>query len=189
MAAARGEITLQLGRWNAGDNSALDLLTPLVYDQLRTLATRLLHRETGRDLQPTELVDELFVEFLKSKSLDLQDRGHFFALSARVMRQILIRQARELNAEKRGSGQRPLPLESELAWTGGDGHPDAYDLNAAMDELGQLDEDSLRTVELRHIFGFTAEETASLLGVSKPTVDRRSRFALAWLRDRLHPEC
>jgi RNA polymerase sigma factor (TIGR02999 family) len=134
------------------------------------------------------LVDELFLEMLKSKSVDIQDRQHFFALSARVMRRILIRQARELHAEKRGGGLRPLPLDAELAWTGTPDRPEMHDLDAAMDELGRLDEACLRTVELRHIFGFTAEEAAALTGVSKPTIDRQLRFALAWLRDRLHPE-
>lgn len=83
---------------------------------------------------------------------------------------------------------KPLPLDAELAWTSTEDRPQMLDLDEALDELGRLDEALLRTVELRHIFGFTAEEAARLRGTSKATVDRDLRFALAWLRDRLHPQ-
>lgn len=185
--APLGEVTVQLLRWRAGEEAALTALTPLVYDQLRILAGRFVQRNAGPNaLQATELVGELFVSLLSARKVEINDRAHFFALCARVMRQILIHQAREGSAAKRGNGQRLLPLDAELAWTGAGEEPSRLDLDGALNELEQLDEPSARAVELRYLFGFTAEEAAEVLGVSKATVDRQVRFALAWLHGRLH---
>lgn len=190
MPIPQGDITRQLRRWREGDGGAIDELTPLVYDHLRMLAGTFLNGQgANRPLQPTELVDELFVELLKAHKVDINDRNHFFAFSARVMRQILIHSARKAQAEKRGGGLAHLPLNEELHWTAVNGnHPGALDLESALNELEQLDEPAVRAVELRYIFGFTAEETAELLGSSKASVDRHVRFALTWLHSRLHPE-
>ena len=118
----------------------------------------------------------------------MQDRRHFFIFAARVMRQILVDHARELKAAKRGSEIARIRLNPELAWTGPEGDAATLDLNRAMDELERLDSTKSRVMELRYFFGFTAEETGELLGVSKATVDRDVRFALAWLHAALHPE-
>lgn len=185
-----GQITSQLRQWREGDREALDRLTPLVYERLRVLAGTYLGREKDdHPLQPTELVNELFVDLLRLKRVEIGDRNHFFALAARVMRQILVRHARTTQAERRGGHVVTLPLDAELAWTGGEsGDPTALDLNGVMDELEKLDEAAVRAVELRYFFGFTANEAAKVLGTSKATVDRQVRFALAWLHSRLHPE-
>ncbi len=184
-----GDITRQLHRWREGDRAAIDELTPLVYDHLRMLAgTFLSGQGANRPLQPTELVDELFVELLKAHRVEINDRNHFFAFAARVMRHILIHQARTAQAEKRGSGLANLPLNEELHWTTSNEDPAALDLETALNELEKFDKPAVRAVELRYIFGFTAEETAKLLDISKATVDRHVRFALTWLHSRLHPE-
>lgn len=183
-----GEITIQLQRWRTGDKVALEELTPLVYDHLRTLAGRFLGSDSsGAVIQPTELMDELFLELLAAKRVEVNDRNQFFAFSARVMRRILVQHARTAKAQKRG-GQLPhIPLDPEIAWVGSPTDSATLDLDAALDDLEQLDEPAVRAVELRYLFSFSAEETATILGVSKATVDRHVRFALAWLSVRLHP--
>ncbi|MEZ5356357.1 MAG: ECF-type sigma factor [Bryobacteraceae bacterium] len=188
-ATPEGDVTVQLRRWSEGDHAALERLTPFVYENLRTIASSFLSRERdGHTLQPTALVNELFLELLNVKRVTIADRNHFFAFSARVMRRILIQHARAAKAEKRGAGLRNIPLNAELAWTGGPDAAPTLDLEAVMNELENLDGDCVRAIELRYFFGFTAEETAELLGSSKSTVDRHVRFALTWMHSRLHPE-
>lgn len=184
-----GEITVQLKRWRAGEPTALSQLTPLVYNQLRNLARAFAGGPPAGRLQATELVNELFVELLRARRVEFNDRQHFFAFSARVMRQILIHEARTSSAAKRGGGRALLPLEAELEWVDASlGNPKTLDLEAALEELERLDEACVRVVELRYFFGFTAEETAELLEISKSTVDRHVRFGLTWLHSRLHPD-
>lgn len=183
-----GEITVRLLRWRQGDQAALNELAPLVYDHLRVLAGAYVRGgESARPIQPTELVDELFLELLKSQRVEIQDRNHFFAFSARIMRRILIHHARAAKAEKRGGDLVNLPLDQELAWVGDPIDPTPLDLEATLDELEQFDEPAVRAIELRYLFGFTVEEAAGILGTSKSTVDRHVRFGLSWLHSRLHP--
>jgi RNA polymerase sigma factor (TIGR02999 family) len=181
------EITLLLQQWRSGDQEAGERLTPLVYDQLRKIADSYLRRESaGHSLQPTELVNELFVELLKLNRLTWKDRSHFFVFSAKIMRQILIAHARRTKAAKRGGDLEHLPLNAELSWIGLPEDPDTLDLAEAIAELEQADEQKVRVLEMRYFFGFTAEETAAVLGISKATVDREIRFTLGWLHQRLH---
>ena len=180
------EITEYLSRWKNGDASALEQLTPLVYDELRTVAAASLRRG-GSGQQVTELVGQLFVELLQRRQVDLPDRKHFYAFSARIMRNILTDHVRAAKAAKRGGELAHVPLDPELAWTGHGTEADTLDLNAAMTELEGLDPDKVRALELRYFFGLTAEETAEVLEVSKATVDREIRFALSWLHSKLHP--
>ncbi len=184
-----GEVTILLNRWREGDPEAVNRLTPLVYDQLRSVASAYLRNTVLRQQpwQPTELVDEVFLKFLNLKKIEIQDRRHFFIFAARLMRSILVDQARELKAAKRGGEILHIPLNPELAWTGPEAEPSTLDLNAALDELEGLDPAKARVIELRYFFGLTAEETADLLSVSKATVDRDVRFALTWLHAALHP--
>ena len=183
-----GEITLLLQRWRSGETEAGEHLTPLVYDQLRKIAESYLRREhPDHSLQPTELVNELFVELLKLNRLTWKDRSHFFVFSAKIMRQILIGHARGAKAAKRGGGELThLPLNAELDWIGSPDVPETLDLASALDELEQADAQKVRALEMRYFFGFSAEETAELLGISKATVDREIRFSLGWLHQRLH---
>ena len=183
----RGEVTVLLERWRAGDATAIGQLAPLVYDELRTVAGAYIRRGAGAGFQVTELVGQLFVELLQLHEVNLQDRRHFFAFAARVMRNILADHARTAKAEKRGAELEHIPLNAELAWVGPLSDPATLDLEAALDELEQADPQKVRAIELRYFFGLTAQETAEALEVSKATVDREVRFALAWLNCRLHP--
>lgn len=182
-----GEVTVLLERWRQGDATAISNLTPLVYDELRTVAGAYLRRGLNPGLQATELVGQLFVELLQLRKVDLNDRRHFFVFAARVMRNILADEARAAKAAKRGAELEHLPLNAELAWIGPLTEPGTLDLEAALSELEEAEPKKVRAVELRYFFGLTAEETAEALDISKATVDREVRFALAWLNCRLHP--
>ena len=181
------EVTIWLQQWAEGEPSALDHLAPLVYDQLRTIADNLLRNEASNHiLQPTALVSETFLKLLNLHKVTLNDRSHFFAFAAKLMRRVLIDHARRLKAAKRSVAGR-LPLDPELAWTSALDE-ESLDLSAALEELESLDATAVRAVELRYFLGCTGEETAALLGLSASTVDRTLRFSLAWLHGRLHPD-
>lgn len=181
-----GEITIQLQRWREGDPNALTHLMPLVYNQLRSLARAYLRG--AAKLQATELVNEMFVQLLRSRRVEFNDRQHFFAFAARVMRQTLIHEARRADAGKRGGGRTLLPLDAELAWVEAANNAESVDLETALQQLEALDDVCVRIIELRYFFGFTADETAELLSISKASVDRSIRFGLSWLHSRLHPD-
>ena len=182
-----GEITLLLDDWSRGKPGVVDQLLPLVYDRLHRLAQSLLRNERpDHTLECTALVNELFGQLLRQRRVNVKDRGHFYAFSARLMRRLLIDHARQFRAAKRGSGLARVPLEAELAWVS-PRQETSIDLSRAMDELGELSPSKAQAVELRYFLGCTVEETAGLLGVSPSTVDRDVRFSLAWLHERLPP--
>lgn len=132
-------------------------------------------------------MNQLFVELLRAQRVELKDRRHFFAFSARIMRQILIHEARAVAPGKRGGARSILPLDAELLWSDADtGDPELLDLEGALDELERLDEACVRVIELQYFFGFTADETAGIFEISKSTADRHVRFGLTWLHSRLH---
>ena len=186
MEPAKGEITLLLARWRDGEASAFSELTPLVYAHLREVAAAYVRRERNPDvLQATALVNELYLRLLKQKKAEWDDRRHFYAFAAKVMRMILIDHARETQAQMRGGGRMRIPLSDDLAWVN-IGSPELLDLNRALDELGEIDARKVQLVELRYFLGCTAEETASLMQVSKATVDRELRFIKSWLYRRIH---
>lgn len=187
MQPARGEITLLLAKWKDGDPLAFEELMPLVYPHLREVAGAYVRRERNPDvLQATVLVHELYLRLLNQKKVIGEDRRHFYAFAAKVMRMILIDHARERQAQIRGGGYDRVPLSDDLVWVD-IGSPELLDLNHALDELGALDAGKVQLVELRYFLGCTAEETADLMQVSKSTVDRDLRFAKSWLYRRLHP--
>ena len=176
MEPAKGEITLLIARWRDGEASAFDELMPLVYPHLREVAAAYVRRERNPDvLQGTALVHELYLRLLKQKKADWEGREHFYAFAARLMRMILIDHARENQTAMRGGGHTRIPLNEDFAWVN-IGSPEMLDLNRALDELGELDAGKVQVVELRYFLGCTSEETASLLHVSKTTVDREMRF-------------
>lgn len=181
-----GDITAALRRWAADDAGAIEQLAPLVYDHLRSVAVGYLNRERGgATLQATGLVHEVFVRLLQQKKTEMQGRAHFYAFAARMMRRILVDAARARQSSKR-SVTEWLPLAPDLAWV--DPRDAGFlDLDAALDELAAEDPEKARAVELRVFLGCTATETAELMGISKATVDRDMRFALAWLYDRVGP--
>src|SRR6202789_1322487 len=179
-----GEITVLLRDWREGDPVAIDHLFELVYPQLRQIAGALFRGERPENLlQPTSVVNELFLKLIRQRSLRFEDCEHFYSLSARLMRLGLVDHARSEGRQKSDWGT-PVPLHPDLAWI--DAQPaEMMDLDRVLEELEQLDERKCRMVELRFFLGFTAEETAELLNTSKATVDRELRFVRGWLYDRL----
>ena len=185
MHSEQGDITQLLAKWAQGDSSAVESLAPLVYDRLRAIAEAYLRNERpDHTLQPTAVVNEVFVDLLRLHRLTLKDRAHFFTFAARLTRRVLIDSARKAKSDKRGLGWRRIPLDTELAWLGSDGNQ-SLDLSQALDDLAEFDPIKTRMVELHYFFGCTVEETADILDLSTKTVARHLDFSLAWLRRRL----
>jgi RNA polymerase sigma-70 factor (ECF subfamily) len=183
------ELTRMLRAWSDGDAAALDRLTPIVYAELHRLARRNLAGEReGHVLQPSALVNEAFVRLIGGTPVEWASRAHFFAVSARVMRQILIDFARAQDTGKRGnrsphvdfSEVRDLPGAAASA-------VDFIDLDVALKDLSRLDPRQAQVVELRYFGGLENAEIAAVLGISEPTVVRDWRVARAWLYSRLQP--
>ena len=186
MNPSTGDITLLLKKWNGGDSSAFNELVPLVYPHLRHIAAGYVHRELNPDiLEPTVLVHELYLRLLKQREAGWDDRRHFYVFCARIMRMILIDQARANHAQIRGAGYSRVPLNEDLAWVEIDS-PELLDLNRALDQLHELDPQKVQLVELRYFLGCTAEETAAVMDISKATVDRELKFIKTWLFQRIH---
>jgi RNA polymerase sigma-70 factor (ECF subfamily) len=179
-ATSRDDVTRWLRAWTAGDESALDKLIPLVYAELRRRAKRLIRRERAEhSLQPTGLIHEAYVRFVGSKSVDWRDRNNFYALSSRLMRQILVDYARSRGRQKRGGAAIPLVLDETLM---SEERSDLVRLDEALSALAETDDRKSRVVEMRFFGGFSVEETADVLGVSPQTVLRDWRLAKAWLQ-------
>jgi RNA polymerase sigma factor (TIGR02999 family) len=175
------EVTQLLKAWSSGDDQALGRLMPLVYDQLRRQARRYMAGErSGHTLQPTALVNEVYLRLIDSTSVNWHDRAHFFAISAQLMRRILVDFARSRGCQKRGSGFAVLSLDQALSVCD---VPDRalVALDDAMVALAAVDERKSKTVELRFFGGLSVEETAQVLKVSEKTVVRDWRLAKAWL--------
>ncbi len=174
------DVTALLQAWSDGDRGALEQLTPIVYDELRRLARRYLRRErTGHSLQTTVLVNEACVRLVDYKRMQWQNRAHFFAVSAQLMRRILIEHARRHNL-KRGGDLQHVSLE-EAGQVGGGRTTDLVALDDAMNALARLDPRKARVVEMRFFGGLSVEETAGVLKVSPVTVMRDWSTARAWL--------
>jgi RNA polymerase sigma-70 factor (ECF subfamily) len=175
------DVTRLLRAWGSGDSSALDRLTPLVYAELHRLARRQMAGEReGHLLQSSALVNEAYLRLVGESPVDWKDRNHFYAVSARLMRQILIDFARTQNAHKRG--RRALHLD--LAAVGdlsANSRADFLDLDEALTRLATLDPRQAQVVELRFFGGLQNDEIAAVLNVSEPTVTRDWRVARAWL--------
>ncbi len=180
-----GEITELLREWSAGRPDAVERLFDVVYPQLRQIAGALFRGERPENLlQPTGVVNELFLKLIRQRRLRFEDREHFYSLSARLMRRVLLDHARSQLRQKRDGGI-PVPLDEKLAWIDAR-NVEFMDLDRALNELESLDARKCRLVELRFFLGFSAEETAELLSTSKATVDRELRFVRGWLYERLH---
>ena len=185
------EITELLKAWRAGDQAALDRLTPLVYDHLRGIARHHMRNErAGNTLQTTALVHEAYVRLAPLARLDWQDRVHFFSVSARMMRRILVGAARARKRLKREGGAAraehaaPVNLD-EVPDLRSDRGTGLIALDDALDELGQIDLRKVRVIELRYFGGLSVEETAEALGISPQSVMRDWKLAKAWLKVRL----
>lgn len=177
-------LTGLLVEWREGDQAALDRLMPLVYDQLRRIAHRYVQRErTGHTLQTSALVNEAYLRLADQKVV-WQNRAHFFAVTARVMRHILIDHARRRQYMKHGGDARQVSID-EAAAMSLERAAELIALEEALDELAQLDQRKSHVVELRYFGGLSLEETAETLNISLMTVRRDWRAAKAWLYRRL----
>lgn len=184
MASQVGEITELLREWSDGRPEAVERLFDVVYPQLRQIAGALFRGERPENLlQPTGVVNELFLKLIRQRRLRFEDREHFYSLSARLMRRVLVDHARSQMRQKRDGGI-PVPLDEKLVWINAR-KVEFMDLDRALDDLDDLDARKCRMVELRFFLGFSAEETAELLSTSKATVDRELKFVRGWLHERL----
>lgn len=179
-AAREGDVSTLLRAWSDGDQNALDQLTPIVYDELRRLAGHYLRRErTGHSLQATALVNEAYLRLVDYKRMRWENRAHFFAVSAQLMRRILVDHARRHNL-KRGGGVQHVALE-DTAVLGAGRHENLVVLDDALQALARIDPRKAQVVELRFFGGLSVEETAEVLKVSPVTVMRDWSTARTWL--------
>jgi RNA polymerase sigma factor (TIGR02999 family) len=177
-------LTQLLNNWAGGDQAAGEILTPMVYDELHKLAQRLFRSENSHHtLQPTALVHEAYAKLI-DVDVSWQNRAHFYALAARMMRRLLINHAKARRAAKRGGSAVRVPLDEELH---GDGESDTslLDLNAAIRSLAHVDERKAELIELQYFGGLSLREMQAVTGMSSSTLDRHLRLARAWLKDAL----
>lgn len=191
-----GEVTRLLKRWTGGDESAIDALWPLVYEDLRRLARRQLLSERGdHTLQRTALVNEAFIRLSGQRSVDWLNREQFLSLAAKIMRRVLVDYARQRGAQRRGDGaphvsmhdtQAALEVDQVQALSGfEDDGVDVVAIDYALQRLEKIDAPQSHIVELRYFGGLTLEETASVVGISLASVKREWTMARAWLRREL----
>jgi RNA polymerase sigma factor (TIGR02999 family) len=182
MSDAEGEVTRMLARWREGDPDVLENLIPLVYAQLHRIAQGYMrHEREDHTLQPTALVNEVYMRLLNQRKISWHDRGHFYTFAARMMRNILKDHARAHLAERRGGRDAiRLPLTDEVAWVGSSS-AEILDLNRALDRLELLDKRKAHLVELRFFLALTMEETAEVLSISLATAERDLKFSRSWL--------
>jgi RNA polymerase sigma-70 factor, ECF subfamily len=179
------DITQLLLEWRQGKQEALDELMPVVYEELRRQAHRYLqHEQKSHSLQTTALINDVYLRLLDCSKVSWQSRAHFFAITAQMMRRILVDYARSRGYQKRGGGLEIIALDqNQLLPIGPD--PDLIALDDALDTLAAKDERKSRVVELRFFGGLSVEETAEVLGVCRDTVVRDWKFAKAWLAQEL----
>ncbi|HEX9982372.1 MAG TPA: sigma-70 family RNA polymerase sigma factor [Thermoanaerobaculia bacterium] len=176
------EVTQLLHDWSQGNVEARDELLNLVYRPLREIAERHLHRERdGHTLQPTALVHELYLRLVEQRRVSWNDRAHFFAVSAQVMRRILVDYARRRKAERRGGALIPVTISDALDVCAAE-NVDVIVLDEAIEKLAAIFPQQAKVVELRFYGGLTLDETAATLGISAATVSREWTMARAWLR-------
>ncbi len=179
---SKQNVTQLLRAWSQGDEGALNQIYDLVFDELHRLAHHYMSRENpGNVMQTTALVNEAYLRLANARDLDWKDRAHFFAVSANVMRRILIDGARARRADRRGGKDIQVALD-DVPEVSTQNDPDLIALDDALKELAKVNERQSRVVELRYFGGLSVEEAAEVLGVSADTVMRDWRFAKAWLK-------
>ncbi len=180
MPHASQPITGLLSAWRSGDPNALSDLMPLTYRQLKQIAANLLRGEQRQDLETTALVHEAYLRLDGLDRIQWQDRAHFYAMSSRIMRRVLIDEARRMTRDKRSGEVVKISFE-DLSSIAQVGAPEVLELNQALDELAKLDPERARVVEMRYFGGMSHLQIATAMGVSSNTVARRWRSARAWL--------
>ena len=181
MQSSAEEISSLLHAWCEGDRTALDKLVPLVYDELHRLAHNYMRQERdNQTLQTTALVNEAFLRLVKAREIEWKDRTHFYAISANLMRRILVDLARSRGYKKRGSNVKRITLDSGLH-VSSEPDPDLIRLDDALNALAEFDSRKAKVVELRFFGGLSVSETAEVLEVSTSTVDRDWELARIWL--------
>jgi RNA polymerase sigma-70 factor, ECF subfamily len=184
---AKPQVTELLLAWRDGESSALDELMPIVYSELKRIAAGLMRRQNPADtLQTTALVNEAYLRLIDSDKVNWQNRTHFFALSAQLMRRILVDAARKRGSEKRGGGRVQVTFDEQLN-VPSDTVSDLVELDEALTRLAQLNPRHSQIVELRFFAGLTEEQVAVILNVSSRTVRRDWNLARAWLFRELRP--
>lgn len=179
--SCRDEITELLKAWSQGDEAALEKVTPIVYQELHRLAHRYMVGEReGHTLQTTALVNEVYLRLVDCARVSWQDRAHFFAICAKLMRRILVDHARSRQRVKRGAGMRPISLE-EAQIVSHEPDPNILDLDQALTDLAHLDPRKSQVIELRFFGGLSVKETAEVLKVSAWAVKRDWGLARAWI--------
>ena len=179
--ADKGEVTRWLIVGSEGDANALESLLPLVYEELHRQAVRFFRRErAGHTLQPTVLVNEVYLRLINQHEVSWQNRAQFFGIAAQMMRRILVSHARGREAKKRGGAAQHITLQEELA-AAPQRDVNLLALDDALTRLETVDPDKSRMVELRFFSGLSVEETAEVMGVSPRTIDRQWQTAKAWL--------
>jgi RNA polymerase sigma-70 factor, ECF subfamily len=174
-------VTHLLIELSKGDRGAVDLLLPVIYDELRKLAANYLRRErVDHTLQPTALVHEAYLKLIDQSRVNWQNRAHFFGVAAQIMRRLLVDHARKHNAEKRGQDFQKLSLDENID-RAVERSAELIALDDALKTLASFDAQKARMVELRYFGGLSIEETAGVLGVTPTTIKRHWRFAKAWL--------
>jgi RNA polymerase sigma-70 factor (ECF subfamily) len=182
--ASKAEITQALQRLNRGDRHAADDLFSLVYDQLRDMARRQFRNERrAHTLQPTALVHKAYLALVEHENVNFEQRAHFFATAAKIMRQLLVDHARAKGRRKRGGDRKREPLHPDTLVISRD--EDVLQVEAALEKLATVDSRQAKIVELRFFGGLTVEEVAAVLGVSKRTVEAEWTMIRAWLRKEL----
>ena len=186
MADPSHTVTEMLAEWSdSGNREAFDKLVPIVYDELRRQAARYLkHERQGHTLQTTALVHEAYVRLIDQVGVRWQNRAHFYAIAAELMRRILVDHARKRNAAKRGGDAVKVTLNEDLK-ASAEPNVDLIAVDEALTKLATLDRQQARVVELRFFGGLNVEETAEVLGISDRTVKRDWSVARAWIRREL----
>src|SRR5215207_7355631 len=178
-----GPVTRLLLDWSDGDERARDEMLPLVYNELRRLATSYLRRERpGHTLRPTELVHDAYLRLIDQRQVNWKNRAQFVGLAAVMMRRILVNHARERATDKRGGDVQKVPL-SDVDAAGAPQNVDVIALHSALDQLETIDQRKSRIVELKFFGGLTTNEIAEVLHISPATIERDWSFARAWLYD------
>jgi len=176
------DVTTLLAEWRHGDREALDRLTPLIYQELRSLAAGYMKRERpDHTLQSTALVHEAFMRLVNQQDVEWKNRAHFYAIAAQMIRRILVDYARSQHAEKRGAGAVKLALDEAMDVPQQKVELDLLGLNGALDKLAELDPRQSRIVELRFFAGLSIDETAEVMQLSPASIKREWTSARAWL--------